>query len=292
MIKTYFDYWLHLEEPSADELAQTSQHTGIPIDDLSSALDEDETAYFNVDGDIKLLVIDIPEMGENGYTQTLPLALIETKDYLVSVCSSSTPALSSFINKRTKTNSAASKSKLVYQLLLNNSRRFLYYLKQIDKQSEAIQKTLSKSLKNQEVLQLVEIQKSLVYISSSLSANYSVIQKIAYHASKSPEDERDIIQEIVLETKQAIAMCSVYREIIKSTMDAFASVVNNNQNTIMKLLTAITIILSIPMVIASLWGMNTGVPFETYLWGFWAVVGISVTLTAVAAVIMIKRKLF
>jgi magnesium transporter len=292
VIKTYFDYWLHLEEPSADELAQTSQHTGIPIDDLSSALDEDETAYFNVDGDIKLLVIDIPEMGENGYTQTLPLALIETKDYLVSVCSSSTPALSSFINKRTKTNSAASKSKLVYQLLLNNSRRFLYYLKQIDKQSEAIQKTLSKSLKNQEVLQLVEIQKSLVYISSSLSANYSVIQKIAYHASKSPEDERDIIQEIVLETKQAIAMCSVYREIIKSTMDAFASVVNNNQNTIMKLLTAITIILSIPMVIASLWGMNTGVPFETYLWGFWAVVGISVTLTAVAAVIMIKRKLF
>ena len=287
--------WIHLETPTAEEIAHIAQLTQIPEEFLYSALDEEEAAHLDAEDDAKLAVVDIPKMALEDGTNTIstvPLALAYNDRYLVTVCTTSTTVLTDFFEGKIKNVDTARRLKLVYQILLRNASRFLYYLRQIDKASDRIQKGLSKSMQNEELLQLVELQKSLVFFSASLTANHAVIQKIYnMNAAKAVEDEHDILEDIVIENKQALGMCSVYREIIKSTMDAFAAVVNNNQNLIMKILTAITIILSIPMVISGFWGMNTEVPGEGNIWGFLAVVGASIVISIVVWVIMTRKKM-
>lgn len=288
------DCWIHLEAPSNEEIYQISSLTGIPEDFMKSAMDEEEVAHLSVENDTKMIVIDIPKTLNSKPVLTMPLALIQTDNYLVSVCSVPTTVLNDFIEGKIKNIDTASRSKFIYQIILNNSVRFLFYLRQIDKASDLIQKGLAESMKNKELLQLLELQKSLVFFSASLTANNAVIQRIANNVnmSKVSDEERDILEDVVIETKQALEMCSVYREIIKSTMDAFASVVNNNQNIIMKFLTAITIILTIPMVIAGFWGMNSAVPLEGNIMGFWIIIGASLLLSAVVSIIMAKKKMF
>ena len=287
--------WIHLESPTPEEIARIASLSQIPEEFLYSAMDEEETAHLDSEDDAKLAVVDIPKMerdGEKDTISTVPLAIAYNDRYLVTVCTKSTTVLTDFFEGKMKNVDTSRRQKLVYQLLLRNATRFLYYLRQIDKASDAIQKGIAKSMKNEELLQLVELQKSLVFFSASLTANQAVIQKIYnINVAKAPEDEHDILEDILIESKQGLSMCQVFREIIKSTMDAFGAVVNNNQNFIMKFLTAITIILSIPMVFASYWGMNTEVPWESNIGGFWAVVGISIAISAVIWFILRRKKM-
>jgi magnesium transporter len=283
--------WIHLEAPSIEEINSVIELTGITEYFMKSALDEEEAAHVDTQKGTKLVVIDIPK-SVDGAVHTLPLALMHHDNYLVSVCTAQTTVLDDFFMGKVKNIDTQRRTKLVYQIMYNSAARFLYYLRQIDKKSATIQKTLSKSMQNQELLELVELQKTLVFFSASLSANHTVIQKIATgHLENAKDDERDILEDVVLENMQAREMCSVYREIIKSTMDAFAAVVNNNQNMVMKFLTAITIVLSIPMVVSGLWGMNTGVPFEGKLWGFWAATGIALIISAIIYFFMARKKM-
>ena len=288
--------WIHSESPEPEEIARISALTDIPESFMRSALDEEETAHVDTHGSARMVIIDIPKMIENGGSaaiSTMPLALIQNDNYIVSICTMHTSVLDDFFQGKIKNAETAQRSKLIYQIMYNSSSRFLYYLRQIDKTSDRIQKSLAKSMQNKELLQLLELQKSLVFFSASLTANYAVVQKISNNnLSKATDEERDILEDVVIENKQAIEMCSVYREIIKNTMDAFASVVNNNMNIVMKFLTAITIILSIPIVIAGFWGMNTGVPFEGQLWGFWAATGISVLISVIIVIFMARKKMF
>jgi magnesium transporter len=286
--------WIHLESPAVEEVARVAALADLPEHFVTSALDVEETAHIDTEGNAKLYVLDIPTTIPNGDDKvdtisTMPVSLIITKDYIVSVTSKPTSVLLDFFNGKIRSADVAGKNRLVYQIMYNTASRYLYYLRRIDRQSDSIKKSLGKSMQNKELLQLVELQNSLVFFSASLSSNFAVIQKSAV-AVKAGDESYELLEDVIIETKQAIEMCSVYREIIKSTMDAFAAVVNNNQNFVMRMLTAITIILSIPMVISGFWGMNTQVPFEGKLFGFWIAVAISFAISVVVAVLITRSR--
>ena len=140
---------------------------------------------------------------------------------------------------------------------------------------------------------MLDLENSLVYFSTSLSGNDAVINKLLTSKTlvKMYEEDQDLLEDVAIDTKQAIEMCSIYRDILSGTMDAYASVISNNLNIVMKVLTSVTLIISIPTLIASFFGMNTGVPFESKPWGFWVVVGISGIVSTILALYLKKKKL-
>lgn len=289
--------WINLENPSDKEIEDISAATKIPEDMLKAALDEEERAHIETDEGCTLILVDIPVMNEDEdwyVYSTLPLALAFNDDYFVTVCLRDTAVLGNFIRGRVKNFDVNKRTRFVYQILYNNAIKFLGYLKQIDKTSMRVQQHLHRSMKNKELIQLLDLEKALVYFSTSLNSNQIVIDRLKSLSSlKHFEDDNDIMEDVIVENKQAIEMATIYRDIMSGTMDAFASVISNNQNIVMKLLTAITICLTIPTVISSLWGMNVTVPFEEFgVWGFWIIVGIIVAIILPVVIVMFRKRMF
>ena len=183
----------------------------------------------------------------------------------------------------------------VLHFMLENVKRFSYLLKQIDKKSLRLQAELHKSMRNQELIDLLGLQDSLVYFSTALSANSSVYDRLSRLESvKTNEEYMDVYEDVLIETRQAVEMCTIYRDILKTTMDAFSSVISNNVNDVVKRLTVITILVAIPTLIAGLLGMNVDLPFgwglkgDNSAWEFWVILAVSVALTVVCAVFLTK----
>ena len=174
-------------------------------------------------------------------------------------------------------------------IMLRIAARYLQYLKQIDKITNHVERELRKSMKNKELIQLMDIQKSLVYFSSSLKANEITIEKIMRgRAVTLYEEDQDLLEDVLIEVKQAIEMSNIYLNILSGTMDAFASVISNNLNIVMKVLASITLIISIPTVISGIYGMNVeGMPVPN----FWFPVGLAVVSMGVAAWVLHKKKM-
>lgn len=292
--------WINLENPSDLEIEKITTETGIPEDMIKAALDEEERAHIDTDGDCTLIVIDIPVINEekDDYVySTLPLAIINTDDYFVTVCLRETSVLGEFVNNAVRNFDVNKRTRFLYQILYTNATKYLHYLKMIDRSASRIQHSLHRALKNTELIKLLALDKALVYFSTSLNANQVVIDRIKQLSLvKHYEEDNDLLDDVIIENKQAIEMASIHREVLSGTMDAFASVISNNQNIVMKLLTAITILLTIPTLISSLWGMNVWVPFgegsAVYQYGFWIVLGIIVAILIPVIIIMIKKKMF
>ena len=288
--------WLNLENPSDKELEEVAEKTGVGEDMLKAALDEEERARIETDDGNTLIIVDIPVIDDSAdwyVYSTLPLGIITAGDYFITVCLRETAVLGDFIKGRVRNFDANKRTRFIYQILYLNARKFLHCLKQIDKTSMRVQQTLHRSMKNKELIQLLDLEKALVYFSTSLNSNQIVIDRLRSMSTiKHYEDDDEILDDVIVENKQAIEMATIYRDIMSGTMDAFASVISNNQNTVMKFLAAITIILTIPTIIASIWGMNVGVPFAGTVWGFWAVIGIIVAVTVPVLIIMIKKRMF
>lgn len=223
---------------------------------------------------------------------TLPLGIVLCERGIITVCLRETTIIEDFMNGRVRTFSTKKKTRFLLQLLYRNASKFLQYLKQIDKASSVVENELHKSMKNRELIQMLRLEKSLVYFSTSLKGNELVLEKLLRSTAitRYPDDE-DLLEDVIVENKQAIEMCTIYRDILSGTMDAYASVISNNLNIVMKLLAAVTIILSIPQVIFSLFGMNTGIPWEGSVAGFWYVIALSVVLTVGVTVYMWRKKM-
>ena len=294
-LKTLFapekDCWIHLEAPTKEEIAEISALTKIDESIFINAIDEETITHSSDNENFKMISIDIPKTVENESVSTKPLALIITDDFLITICNVSTTVINDFFEGRVRDINLQKKAELAYKIMLNNSKRFLYYLKKIDRKSTSLKRNLTKSSQNKEILQLLDIQETLVFFSASLNTDYSVAHKLR-NQKRNTEDEQQILEDILIETKQAIDLCTIYREVTKNIMDAFASVINNNLNKVMKFLAAITIILSIPMMIAGLWGMNTAVPFEGEMWAFWTINGVTLLVMGVVTIFMIRKKMF
>ena len=194
-----------------------------------------------------------------------------------------------FISNRVETDTA-NPVLFILTFMMGNAKRFLSSLRQIDKKSLRVQAELHRSMKNKELIQLLALENSLVYFSTSLSANIGVYNKMERLPAIAENEEcKDLFDDVVIETRQAVEMCNIYRDILSGTMDAYASVISNNVNSVMKLLAVITILISIPTLVASLWGMNVSVPFANMgAAGFWIVIGIAVVVTAVVSYFIIR----
>ncbi len=285
--------WLHLENPTDREIELIERLTGVDEDMLKAALDEEERARIETDEDDTLVLFDIPtiEEEENYYSySTMPLGVILNNRCIITVCLKENSIISNFINNRIKKLDTAWRTNFLYQLLYHTHVKFLQYLRQIDRSSQRIQTELHRATKNKELIQLLDLENSLVYFSTSLRANALIIEKIGRMRPPKNEEDEALLEDVGIENRQALDMCNIYRDILSGMMDAYASIISNNQNVIMKLLTVATIIISIPTLVASFWGMNTGVPFKDEPWGFYVVLGISIVAAAVAGYFLLRNK--
>ena len=284
--------WVDLVNPTDDELEDVCALTEIPEEMLKAALDEEETARIERDEGAFLCLLDTPtitDTDEGDTYETIPMALIYNEKCLVTVSLRGNAVLGDFISRRVSVDTTKPVL-FILTFMMGNAKRFLSNLRQLDKKSLRVQAELHRSMKNKELIQLLEIENSLVYFSTSLSANINVYNKLERTpAVAGNEDYKDLFDDVVIETRQAMEMCNIYRDILSGTMDAYASVISNNLNVVMKLLAVITLVISVPTLIASLWGMNVWVPFaDLGFWGFAAVLGICIVVTVVVSVFIIR----
>lgn len=288
--------WINLVNPSEEEVQYISENLMLDADYIKAALDEEESSRIETDEGITLIVVDIPLAESNGNSSkyiTLPLGIIVTEKYIITVCLKDNQIIRDFAEKKIKGFYTFKKTRFILQILYRNATRYLIYLKQIDKLSHVIENKLHRSTKNKELIQLLGLEKSLVYFSTSLKANELVLEKMMRTENiKSYPDDEELLEDTIIENKQAIEMAKIYSDILSGTMDAFASVISNNLNIVMKFLTSVTIVMAIPTMIASFFGMNVRVPMADNPFAFPVIMVISLVLCACAAMFMARRKMF
>lgn len=289
--------WINLVDPTADEIDFIERELGVDKDFLKAALDEEESARLEVENDQVLILVDTPyveKTDDHIIYETLPMGIILTKNNIVTVCLKSSIVLDQFEKNSIRSFATYKKYRFLYQILYKNAQRYLLYLRQIDRMSNYVEKQLHKSMKNKELIQLLDLEKSLVYITTALKANEIVLEKIMKtDIIKKYADDEDLLEDVIIENKQAIEMATIYSGILSGMMDAFASVISNNLNIVMKLLTTITILMAIPTMFASFYGMNViNIPLSQSPYGFWIVIGISIITSGIVGFILAKKNLF
>ena len=289
--------WVHLQNPTKEEIDGLNTRFALDPTYLAAALDEEESARVEHDGEQTLIIVDIPyvESEGSGYVySTIPLGIVLADEIIITVCTRETPIIADFTEERIRNFWTFKRTRFILQLLYRNASRFLAYLKQIDKASMHVQEQLEKSSRNQELLQMMKLEKSLVFFSTSLKGNELVMEKLLRQENilkRFPEDT-DLLEDVIVENKQAMEMCAIYRDIMSGTMDAFASIISNNLNITMKVLSSLTVVMAVPTIISSLWGMNVDVPFASSPAGFVVVLALCVACALLAFFLMNKRKLF
>lgn len=291
--------WIALTNPTATEIFEISERFQIEVDDLRAPLDEEERSRIEVEDTYTLILVDVPtieERNDKDWYGTIPLGVIVTDKMIFTVCLEDTQVLTRFMEGRVRNFFTYMKTRFILQILYRNASMYLRYLRIIDKKSEQVEEKLHRSTRNQELIELLELEKSLVYFTTSLRSNEVVLEKLLKieNIKKYPEDT-ELLEDVIIENKQAIEMANIYSGILSGTMDAFASVISNNLNIVMKVLAIITIVMSIPTIVFSAYGMNVniqGMPFAGSVWGFWGIILFSIVLSIIAALILSKKRFF
>ena len=269
---------------------------GLEEDFLRNSLDLDERSRIEIEDGNMLIITNLPIMTEDGCFDTLPLGIIYTPTSIITVCSRDNNILSSFREKTSYSFDTRNKTEFMLKILFTSVKVYLKYLDMINRTTDQIETELQKATNNKALFQLMEIQKTLVYFSTALKDNDIVLQKIMKLTKsttikylKTTEEDIDLLEDVIIDTKQAIEMVDMHRMILEAMMEGFASIINNNLNQVMKFLAAITIILSIPTMIGGLWGMNVPVPFGNNPFGFLIVVLVAI-ITSVVVVFYFRKK--
>ncbi|WP_032123622.1 magnesium transporter CorA family protein [Clostridium amazonitimonense] len=289
--------WINIIDPSEEELLLISKKTKVPLDFLKAPLDDEETSRIDIDENNILVIVDIPftEMDDNSLTyDTYPLAIIHSEKEIITVCLKNSKVLTDFVDNKIKSFFTFKKSRFILQILSRIATYYLLYLRQIDKKSLLVEKKLHKSMKNRELIQLLSLEKSLVYFSTSLKSNEITLEKmLKLEILQKYEDDKDLLEDVIIENKQAIEMANIYSNILSGTMDAFASVISNNLNIVMKLLASVTIVMAIPNMISGLFGMNlSGIPLSAHQNGFLIVLVSIIALCIIVTVFLSKKDMF
>lgn len=283
--------WINVVSPSEEEKNYLIEDVGILSEFINASLDAEESSRIDYDDDYDqvLIIFDYPSAEDTSdeydgttlqYT-TLPLGIIITQDHIITICLSENYNIDDFAEGKIKGINTNQKTRFLLLLLLRISQRYLIYLRQIDRLSSLTEQRLHKSMQNKELIQMLGLEKSLVYFSTSLKTDEITLNKIMRgKLIQLYEDDQDLIEDVLIEIHQAIEMCNIYSNILSGTMDAFASVISNNLNIVMKVLTVITIVMAIPNIIFSFYGMNvSGLPIP--VWWF------PTTLAVIACLIAI-----
>lgn len=289
--------WVALTNPTATEIFEISEQFQIEVDDLRAPLDEEERSRIEVEDNYTLILVDVPmieERNDKDWYGTIPLGIIVTDKMIFTVCLEDTQVLTRFMEGRVRNFFTYMKTRFILQILYRNSSMYLRYLRIIDKKSEQVEEKLHFSPRNQELIELLELEKSLVYFTTSLRSNEAVLEKLIKLESikKYPEDT-ELLEDVIIENTQAIEMANIYSGILQSMMDAFASVISNNLNIVMKFLATVTIVLSIPTMIASFFGMNfDNIPLGHSPFGFFTIIVLTLIISGVVALLFRKKDLF
>ena len=291
--------WINLINPTAQEINTLCNSIGVREEFIRYPLDQEEKARIDVEDDQTLIVIDLPTVEKNdgeieGFT-TIPIGMIVVRDdYFITVCTAESPILREFIDCRLKGLFTFKKTRFILQILYKTAVYYLNYLKFINRETDKAENRLQKSMRNQELIRLLELEKSLVYFTTSLKSNEIVMEKLMRSKFiKMYEEDEDILEDAIIENRQAIEMGTIYRDILSGTMDAYASVISNNLNIVMKFLASVTIVISIPTIVSSIWGMNVaGLPFANDAFGFIKVMGIAFLTSLIAWIWLKKRDMF
>jgi magnesium transporter len=288
--------WVNFSNPTNGELVELSEKLNIPLNFLTDPLDVDERARIEMEDKCVLIILRISHFDEKNVDIpyiTLPIGIIFVEDLIITVCSKDIEVISYFANVKVKNFSTESRSRFLLQIFLRTALLYLKYLKEINKKTNAIEDELARAMKNEELIKLLNLEKSLVFFTTSLKSNELMMERLQKtEIVKLDPDDKELLEDVLIENKQAIEMSNVYSNILSGMMDAFASVISNNLNVVLKFLTAVTIILMIPTFIASLYGMNIRLPFQDHPYAFLITLGISFTLALISTFIFIKRKWF
>lgn len=286
--------WINLVNPSEKEINLVCEKLNITSEFIKYPLDYEEKARIDAEDDITLFIIDVPyteTVKEEKIYTTMPLGMIIVRDdFFITVSLNKASILEDFEKGRVKSFFTYKKTRFILQILYANSSAFLSNLKQINKETEIAEYVLQKSMKNKELIKLLNLEKGLVYITTSLRSNELVMEKtLKGRIIKLYEEDEDILDDAIIENKQAIEMSKIYSDILNGTMDAYASIISNNLNSVMKFLTSVTIVLSLPTMIASFWGMNVDLPFSHNAYGFVIILVISLVIAVITSWWLKKR---
>ena len=278
--------WINLVNPSENEIKKVCENINIQEDFIRDALDYEEKARIDQEDDdnTTLFVVDVPiieKSDDNDIYTTMPLGMIVVRDdFFVTISLKKNKVIDDFEKKKIKNFQTYKKTRFIFQILYLNSSYYLDYLKKINKETEIAEYILKNSMKNKELLKLLSLEKGLVYFTTSLKSNELVMEKtMRGKIVKLYEEDEEILEDAIIENRQAIEMAQIYRDILNGTMDAYASIISNNLNGVMKFLTSITIILAVPTMISSFWGMNVELPFQHNSMGFVIMIFIAVITT-------------
>lgn len=289
--------WVNVVAPSEEEIQRISKRLNIPEDFIKDPLDDEERSRLEKEDNLLLIIVDFPYIiyDDAGFPlyETLPIGLIVTEECFITISLRETPILKDFVANKIKGFFTYKKTRFALQILFNISTYYLRYLKQINRKTDDIEKELHQSMKNEELYAFLALEKSLVYFTTSLKSNKIVLQKLLrLNHLKMYEEDKDLLEDVIIENTQAIEMAETYHSILTSMMNTFASVISNNLNIVMKFLTSITIILSFPTIVASIYGMNVDLPFQNNPHAFVFVIMAAVLLSTITTVIFWKKKYF
>ncbi len=287
--------WISIENPSEEDKNYLIDELHVPLSFYNDIEDLDERPRIEDEDGWYLILLRIPILtnDERLPFSTLPLGIIFKDDIFVSICFQTTEMLNDFISySKRKLIVKKNNFDFVLRLLLSSSVWFLKYLKQINQKIKLAEKQLEKSIKNEDLQTLLQIEKCLVFFTTSLKGNDILIHRIKNMKENKDKLDEELVEDVEIELRQAQETTNIYSDILSGMMDAYASVISNNLNIIMKLLTSISIILMIPTLVASLYGMNVPNSFENNRFGFWIILLISFLISTLVVVVFRRKNWF
>ncbi len=284
---------VNVTDPTPSELNTLKTALKVPEDFLTDIIDVDERSRLEVEDDVLLMIYRIPYQNQsNGFPfTTIPLGIVLSKEELVIICQRNNEVLDDFFSRSGKGFVIENKIDLILHLFMRTTMFYNRYLKQVNNQTNLIEQELEKSTRNKELHRLLKMEKCLVYFTTSLRSNEMMMIKLKNSKwIRDFEFSQDLLDEAMIETKQAIEMAKIYSDIQTGMMDAFASVISNNLNIVMKQLTIITIILMIPTLISSFYGMNVPNGLENNKFAFWLILAGAIIASTIGSLLISRKK--
>lgn len=288
--------WISLTAPSAEEVRQVAATLDIEPADLQAALDPEESARVSLEDGYTVIIVDVPvqvpDKGVGVYT-TIPLGILLTQQTITTVCAVDSQVLQDFAACRVREFSTRKKMRFVYQIMNRAATMYQQELRLIDRRRQEIEKNLSGTMRDSDLIELHALESTLVYFATSLRANSTVLDRLTrYKRLEQYPDDMELLDDVIVEMRQAIEMTTIYRDDIKGTRELFSAVLDNRLNNAMKYLTSVTLIMAVPTVVSGLYGMNVnldGMPFASSPWGFALVCTIILGICAGAAWFLHKK---
>ena len=266
--------WVQMVDPTSNELSRVAEQYEIELDDLATAMDDEESSRISLEDGYTLILVDIPSpevRHEKKMYTTIPLGIILKQNAIITVCRENTPVVDYFILNKMKDFSTKKKMRFIYQILLRSATMYQAYLRGIDKKRIEIEERAGENTKDGDIIELHELESTLVYFATSLRSNSIVLERLRrYKRIEQYPEDMELLEDAMVEFQQAIEMTTIYRDIIDGTRELLASVMDNRLNTVMKYLTSITLVTTIPTIISGIYGMNLDerwVPFAKVPFG-------------------------